>query len=131
MSATARSAFCFRTGFIDVQRSPTKVCAIQRSNRLIRFRSVGHFNESKTPGLPGVPIGHDADTINCTVCFEHESNRSLGRSEAEITYKDIFHFTFLSEVAEQIEAGSDGAVAVGPDYLKMPKSNKLLTTLQW
>jgi hypothetical protein len=107
-TTTAGSAVGFRTSFIDVQRPAVQVGAIERRDGLIRLRPVTHFNESKSSSLPGVPVGDDADTVNGAVCFKHGSNRIFGSTEAEVSYKNIFHFLYLSEVREQwIEAGSD------------------------
>jgi len=102
ISAAARSTICFGTGFIDVQCSSVKVGAIQSSDCPIAFRVVAHFNESKTSGLSGIPIGDDADAINSAMCCEHGSNRILGSTKAEVSHKNILHlFYSLSGVAEQ------------------------------
>jgi hypothetical protein len=43
----AAPALRLRARFVDVQRAPAHVGAIQRRNRLIRLRSVGHLDESE------------------------------------------------------------------------------------
>jgi len=50
--------------------------------------------------LTRIPVGDDADTINGSVLLKHGSKRILGRVEAEVAYKNIFHL-FPSEFAEQ------------------------------
>ena len=99
--AAAGSAVCLWPGFVYVQCPSVKVGAIQGGNGSIAFRVVAHFNESKTSGLSRITIGHNADTINGPVYLKHRSNCFFGCTEAEISYKNIFHFWFLSEVAEQ------------------------------
>ena len=99
--SAARSAVCFWTGFVDVQCPAVKVGSIQRCNGPVAFSVVAHFNESKASGLSRVAIGHDAHAINRPMYLKQGSNCILGGPEAEISYKNIFHFWFLSEVAEQ------------------------------
>jgi len=99
--SAARSAVCFWTGFVDVQRPAVKIGAIQGRDGPVAFRVVAHFNESKTSGLSGIPVGHDTDTIDVSMRLKQGSNRILGSTEAEVSYKYVFQFYSLSEVAEQ------------------------------
>jgi hypothetical protein len=121
IGTTARSTVCFGTGFVDIQCSAVKVGAIQSRNCPVARGVVTHFHESKTSGLSRVTIGHDADPVDRAMCFKHRSNRILGSAEAQVSYKNIFHFTFFLKLQSK-ESRQVRTRAVGPDYRKMPKS---------
>src|SRR6266700_7897022 len=128
VSAAAESPVCLRTGFVDVQRPAVEVPAVQFGNGAVPFGIVAHFDESKASGLPGVAVGDDADPIDGPIGFKHGANCVFGSPEAEISYKNIFHFTFFLKL-QSSESGQDRTRAVGPDYRKMPKSVDCQTTL--
>jgi hypothetical protein len=94
-TAAAKAAVGFGTRFIDVQRAATQVAAIQLSDRAIRFRVAAHLDESESLRLPGVAIRDDADALDRAVRLEHGPDCVFGRSEAEISYKNVFHFSSL------------------------------------
>src|SRR5258708_27741502 len=127
-TAAAESPVCLRTGFVDVQRPAFEFPAVQLGNGTVPFGIVAHFDESKSSGLPGIAVGDHADPIDGPIGFKHGANRVFGSPEAEISYKNIFHFTFLLKL-QSSESGQDRTRAVGPDYRKMPKSVDCQTTL--
>ena len=72
---------------------------------------------TETTGLPSITIGYHADTVNGSVSLKHRSNRIFGSTEAEIPYKNIFHFYFPLQLQNSESwAGSD--MGGGPDNAK-------------
>lgn len=55
-TATAAGALFAGTGFIDRQRPPAVLLAVERRNRRLGFLVVGHLDEAKTLGPAGVAI---------------------------------------------------------------------------
>src|SRR5438094_3318901 len=91
-SETATAAtFSFRTGFVHVQRPAVDFLAIESGNRTIRFSIVAHFDESKSSGLPRVPVGDEVHTLHAAICLKQGSNRIFSGSKAEVSYKNVFH----------------------------------------
>jgi hypothetical protein len=94
-AAAERRTLGLRTSFIHVQRPAVEFPAIQLSDRAIRLRVPGHFDESKAFGAARVAIGNDAYAFHCAVRFEHGSNGIFGRPKAEVSYENILHFFLL------------------------------------
>ena len=69
-SAAAKSAVRFRTRFIDIQRSPVEIPAVQFRDRAIRFRVGGHFDKSEAPGLAAIAVGDDIDALDGAIRFK-------------------------------------------------------------
>jgi hypothetical protein len=99
--STAAPALFLRPGFIYGERSAIEFLAVERDNGPLAFAVIGHFHESKASGLSGIAVGYDADAIHRAVRFKQGSNSILSGTEAEISYKNIFHLIFLLEFAEQ------------------------------
>ena len=116
-AATAESTVLFRTGFVNVQRTAIQFPAIQLGNRPVAFGIVRHFDEPKAAGLSRVPIGHHTHAIDGAIRFKHGANRIFGSTEAEISYKNVFHFNFFLQLQNsESRAGSD--MGGGPDNVK-------------
>jgi hypothetical protein len=97
VSAAAASSLSLGTGFIDVQRAAFKISAVQARNSPVGFLGVAHFDKRKTAGAAGIAIGHQVDTINRSIPFEHRTQGRLGGGKIQIAYENILHFLiFLS-----------------------------------
>jgi hypothetical protein len=116
-AATAKSTVFFRTSFVNVQRTAVEFSAIQLGDCPVAFGIVCHFDEPEAAGLSGVPVGHHTHAINGTIRFKHGANRIFGSTEAEISYKNVFHFNFFLQLQNsESRAGSD--MGGGPDNVK-------------
>jgi hypothetical protein len=83
------SAFGFGAGFVDSERSSTKLLAVQGCDCFVTFTIIRHFNKAKT--LHCVTISHDVYTIDTAVCFKEGTDVLFGRIEAEISNENIPH----------------------------------------
>ncbi len=63
--------------------------------------SYAHFDKSEAPGLSRVTVSHDVHAVDRTVRLKHGTHSILRGSETEVTYKNILHFNFFPEFAEQ------------------------------
>jgi hypothetical protein len=111
--STAAAAIFFRPGFVDIQGSAVEFPAIQSGNRTLPFVIRTHFHEPESSGPSGLPVCHDAHTINRAVRLEHRSNRIFGSPEAEISYEYILHLSLLSEICRAANRGQDRTVVPG------------------
>ena len=113
LTAATRSALRLRTRFVDVQASAIEFSAVEIADCAIPFVIAPHFDNRKPSGLARIAIRHNVYTVNGTVRFKHGTDGSFGRPEAEIPYKNVLHFGFPSEFAEQL-IGQDRTKTVGP-----------------
>jgi hypothetical protein len=67
VSTAGRSAFRFRTGFIDVERPAVEVSTVQSADGGVSFGIDAHFDEREASGLSGVAIRDDVDALNGSV----------------------------------------------------------------
>lgn len=74
------------------------------------FVSASHFDESKAFG-PSLAVFDNVHALNGSVLFKQESNGVFGQSEAEITYKNIGHVSFLLFWVAERQWGRIGAEA--------------------
>src|SRR5580698_7246206 len=81
----SKTAFRFRTRFVDIQRPAIQLSSIQFSDRTIRFRVGTHLDKSEPTGLPGIAVGNDVDPLDGTVRLEQRSDRSFGSSEVQVS----------------------------------------------
>lgn len=95
-TAARRTAIRPRTCFVDVHGSSSKLPAVQSGDCFFGFGVVGHLNKSKASGLTGLAIGHNTDTFNGSVSFKKGTDRVFGRSEAEVSYKNVLHCLLVS-----------------------------------
>ena len=84
-----------RTSFVDVQRSAIQVSAIEPVDCRVPFRIHAHFDKGKTSRLPRVTISNDVNSIDAAVRLKNRTDGLLGGSETEVTYKDVFQFSFF------------------------------------
>jgi hypothetical protein len=125
--AASAAAVFFRTSFVDVQRSPIQIPAVDFGNGPIPLGVIAHFDESKASGLARIAVRDDADAVDGSVCFKHGSNPVFGSSEAEVAYKNIFHLILLSGICRTVIRGRiEQAVKTGRG--KMPKTTNCQTT---
>ena len=59
---------------------------------------IGHFHEGEPSGLSRVAVCYNVYTVNRSIPFKQGSNRVFGSAEAQVSYKNILHLTFLSEI---------------------------------
>src|ERR1051325_1595930 len=123
-AATVESAVFLGTSFVNLDCSAIQFLPVQSGDCTLRFIVDAHLDKPKTPGSSGVTVGDNTHTLNGSVWFKQRSNGFFGRPKAEVSYENVFHFSFLLKFAEQrIGAGSDRAVR--PDYAKDAKISGL------
>jgi hypothetical protein len=97
----ARSALGFGASFVYVERAAIQILPVQGIDRGVRFRIVRHLDKREASRLPGVTIPNYVYVIDASVRLEGRTEGIFGGGEAEITNKNVFHFTLLlSEVAD-------------------------------
>lgn len=78
---TARVAvFGAWPGFVDAQRPPIHLIALQRIDGGLRLRVIRHFNKPEAAGTLRLPICDDADRIHRPVFFKDSPNAFFGCS---------------------------------------------------
>jgi len=90
-AASASSAFALGTSFVDVQRPAAYFAAVDGVNRTLPFGIVRRLDESESARLPGVPIGDDVNSVDCSMGFEQRAHILLAGTEAQISDKNILH----------------------------------------
>jgi len=97
-SITAALAIGFRTSFIDIDGSSTKVSAVKGGDGSVGFFGVRHFNKAKASRAARIPIGDNTDPFHGSVIFKQGAKRFFRRPKTEVSYKYIFHvFTLRFE----------------------------------
>ena len=96
-ATTTESMLRFRTSFVDIQCAAVELGAVEIANGAIAFRIVPHFHKRKSTGLARIAIRHDVHTINGPEWLKNGTNRSFGRTEAQVSNKNVLHeFSFLN-----------------------------------
>ena len=90
-TTASAAAFRFRPRFVDVDRAPADLRAVQRRNRLLAVFVAGHLHESESTGASGIAVGHDADSIHLPERLKQLPQFVFGCVEAQIPHKDILH----------------------------------------
>jgi hypothetical protein len=96
-STAARSTLRLRASFVDVQRSPIQVSAVETVRSLRFLPNPRYFDKGEASGLPRVTISDDVNSLDAAVRLKNRTDGLLGGSETEITYKDVFQFILLSD----------------------------------
>src|SRR5271165_561837 len=73
-AAVAARPVRLRTRFVHGQIAASEIGAVQRLHRLKRRFVIGHLDESKTPRLPGIAVGDDADLVDRAIGFEQSAH---------------------------------------------------------
>jgi hypothetical protein len=94
-ATTPRAPLCFRTSFIDRERTAIQLFAVKGGNGAFTFRVIRHFNECEALRSTGIPISYDTGAIDGSVCFKHRSYGIVCRPEIEVSNKNILHLSFL------------------------------------
>lgn len=93
----AAPTFGLRPRLVDVQCTPVQIRTVQRGDRLIRLRRIGHFHEGKAAAPAGVAICNQIDAIYLSVRFEQRSHRRLSSRKIKIADEYVLQFVlFLS-----------------------------------
>src|SRR6267142_2381992 len=71
VSPSATRALDLGTSFVDVERAPTDLRAIQRRNCLFPVLVARHLDEPKATRASCIPVGHDAHAVHLPVSFKH------------------------------------------------------------
>jgi hypothetical protein len=107
----AAAPIFLRPGFIDVERPTVEFPTVEPGDGLLGLAIVGHFDEPKTPGSSGFAVGYQAHTVHSAVRLEQGSNCIFGSSEAQISYKNIFHIAFFLNLQSSESRGRIGGHA--------------------
>src|ERR1700733_11674473 len=87
-TAEARSALGairLGLGLIDGQSSPAQFFSVQRSNRLIGFARIGHFDKSKASRTARFAVCYQADFFHRSMRLESSSQFGLGCAVGQIS----------------------------------------------
>jgi len=116
-----RATISLGASFVDGHRSAVKIHPIQCGDLRYRLGRLSPIlDEAKSFGLSVSRSVTMLDTINGSMCLKSGSNRTLGRTEAEVSCKYISQVVnFFMELAEAM-IGQDRTRA-GPNYRTMPK----------
>jgi hypothetical protein len=94
-ATTAASALDFRTRFIYVQRASSNLSAVERRNGLVSVFGTRHLNEAEATRAPGIPVGHDADTVYLSMYLEKLSQFIFPGVEVEVANKNVLQANCL------------------------------------
>ena len=107
ISAATATALDLGTRFVHVQGASANLSAVQRGDGLVAFFGVAHFNKAKTAGAASVPVGHNADSIYLSMCFEKLAQLVFGGVEVEIPNENVLQATCLG--VSYLNVGDFGA----------------------
>jgi hypothetical protein len=88
---TPAATLSLRAGFVDIQRTPSELGAVESGNCTLRLGGVWHFYKCKAAGAAGIAVGFDADSLNAAVCLKQGTNTLFGCTEIKVPHKYIFH----------------------------------------
>jgi hypothetical protein len=107
----------FRPGFVDVERPPSDIPAVQCSDRTVPVGRVCHLDKRKTPCLACVPIGDQVDSLHAPIRFKQRTDGRLRGAEVQISYKDVFHIvTRVFQSCGPDEADLDSAALLRDSF---------------
>src|ERR1017187_4258733 len=89
--SAAIAAIFLRLGFIDCQRPAVEFPTVKTGDSLVALAVIGHLHECEASGLSSVPVRYDVYAADRAVRLKQNSNRVFRCSEAEVSYKYIFH----------------------------------------
>ena len=84
---------------VHAQRSPAKISAVERTDRLIGVR-IFHLDESEAARSTRLSIRDHCDGLDLADRCEQLSQISFGRAPREIPYIDLLHCSFHSRPRE-------------------------------
>jgi hypothetical protein len=73
-----------RASFIHRKSSAAQLSAVQSGHRFIRIAIYGHFDECETPCLAGIPVLHNLNSIDLSVCGKGRIQILLCRLERNV-----------------------------------------------
>lgn len=92
---TCRTRFA-RTGFVHRQRTTHVFLAMQRINRCLCFRIIGHLNKTKTLAAASLAVRDSSCAVNFAKLFEELSENSIVNAIAQISHIQILcHLNIL------------------------------------
>ena len=80
-----------RTCFVHSHRTPVEHRPLQRSNRSLGFSCLAHLDKSHTAGLAGIPVHHDSDGFDASMCCKNFSQLLLCYRDIQVTDENIGH----------------------------------------
>jgi hypothetical protein len=99
-TATATlTAVYFRSCFIDRQCAAAGVLSIQRRDGFFRLGVIGHFNESKPTGAPGIAVGYDGSALYVSEWLKQCTKLRFRHAKSEVADKDLLHFLSFSNTS--------------------------------
>src|ERR1700722_14686046 len=90
-TGSAPGSLLARACFVNTQVTAVQIAAVQRGDGAGCFISIGHLDESKTAGLPGIAIAHDVDFFHSSQFVERGLQVFLGCLIRKIPNIDIGH----------------------------------------
>jgi hypothetical protein len=120
-TAAACATSAFRTRFVDVKRSAANLFSIYRVNRAIAFRIVRHLYKGEPSGLTRITVGNNVYTVHTTVSFKQRTDVLFGRTETQVSNKNILHLSPFDL--------SGGAIRVGENTNAPKFAERSNTTL--
>ena len=92
----AEAPIRFGTRFVHVESPSLQRVAVQRGNRLVRFRFIFHFDEGEPARAAGVAIRHDPGAVHRAVTLEEAADCLFRNVEIEIANEDVLHSILLT-----------------------------------
>ena len=78
-----------RLGLIHREGTAVELFAVEPLNGGFGRRTVGHFDEAKAFGAPGVPVSNNIDLVYHTMGLEELAKAIIRRTKRKVAYKDI------------------------------------------
>src|SRR5712691_4099625 len=78
-----------RLGLIHREGTAVELFAVEPLNGSFGRRTVGHFDEAKAFGAPGVPVSNNIDLVYHTMGLEELAKAIIRRTKRKVAYKDI------------------------------------------
>jgi hypothetical protein len=83
------------TGFINVQRPPADLSAVQRCNGFFSVFCTRHLHKAESARASGVPVSHNADPVHLPVYLEKLSQFIFRSVEVEVPNENVLHANCL------------------------------------
>jgi len=76
-------------GLVDFKLAAVDFLAVQGGHRLLSLAAAGHFDEPKTSGLTGIPVGDDLGALDLTKLGEQVLKVSFRGVEGKISHIQV------------------------------------------
>jgi hypothetical protein len=90
-TTAAAGLVCLWFRLVNFEGAASKLGAVQRRNRFVRFRRIGHFDKGETAGAAGFTIGDNAYAFDGAMRFKHAAQFRFSGAVRQIANIQILH----------------------------------------